>query len=322
MKFLPLILTCIFAASTFIAHAWGFFAHQLINEVAIYSLPRPMFGFYKQHADRLMELSVAADKRRYTDEDEAPRHYLDADRFEAVAPFDSIPMFYTEAVEKYSEDTLLKYGIVPWHVQTVLYRLTDAFKIRDTAQIIYLSADLCHYVSDACVPLHSTLNYDGQLTGQKGIHALWERRVPELFSSTYDLWTGKAEYFPNPTQTVWTAFEQSFRAKDSVLLAERELAEQFTDAIKTVEERGSRTVTEYTIPFSRAYEKKLNRMVEKRMRISIWLTAGLWTTAWMNAGQPELPFEIRKPRKRTLKNLVEKSRNDLRGEILGRKESH
>lgn len=316
------LLTCLLTVISLCANSWGFFAHQLISEVAIYSLPKPMFGFYKQHADRLVELSIAADKRRYSNKEEAPRHYLDADKFEHVLPFDSLPKYYKDAIEQYTEDTLLAFGIVPWHIQSVLYQLTEAFRLGDTSQIVNLSADLCHYVADACVPLHSTLNYDGQLTGQKGIHALWETRVPELSSSTYSLWTGKAMYLSDPAEIIWTAFEQSFAAKDTVLSVERTMTNEFKGPIKSVEERGRRTVTEYSVPFAMEYERQLNGMVERRMRLAIHLTASFWTTAWMNAGQPDLPFQIRKPRKRTLKGLVEKARNDLRGEILGREETH
>ena len=37
-----------------------------------------------------------------------------------------------------------------------------------------------------------------------------------------------------------------------------------------------------------AYHKLLNGMVERRMRQSIQTIAGLWYTAWVNAGQPDL----------------------------------
>ena len=53
--------------------------------------------------------------------------------------------------------------------------------------IIKFSAELSHYVGDAFVPLHTTINYDGQLTDQKGLHSLWESQLPERFINDYKL---------------------------------------------------------------------------------------------------------------------------------------
>ena len=61
-----------------------------------------------------------------------------------------------------------------------------AFIEKDSDKILKYSADLGHYIADAYVPLHTTENYNGQLTGQKGIHAFWESRLPELFSEDYN----------------------------------------------------------------------------------------------------------------------------------------
>ena len=37
-----------------------------------------------------------------------------------------------------------------------------------------------------------------------------------------------------------------------------------------------------------AYDKKLNGMIERRMRESIHAIASFWFTAWVTAGQPDL----------------------------------
>ena len=43
--------------------------------------------------------------------------------------------------------------------------------------IKFHSAVLAHYVEDGHVPFHAVLNYDGQLTGQHGIHSRWESEL-------------------------------------------------------------------------------------------------------------------------------------------------
>jgi hypothetical protein len=93
-----------------------------------------------------------------------------------------LPRGWNEAAAKYTEDTLVKYGIVPWWIQTMHRRLTAAFKEKDGAKILKLSADIGHYIGDAHVPLHASSNHNGQHTGQHGIHGFWESRVPELLA--------------------------------------------------------------------------------------------------------------------------------------------
>ena len=134
---------------------------------------------------------------------------------------------WTDAVEKFLEDTLLAYGIVPWHIQTVYNRLVKAFEEKNIDYILKNSADLGHYVSDAHVPLHTTENYNGQLTNQKGIHAFWESRLPELFADDYDYLVGTAEYQYSVLDVAWKAVESSFNSLDSVLLFDKELSLEF-----------------------------------------------------------------------------------------------
>jgi hypothetical protein len=65
----------------------------------------------------------------------------------------------------------------------MLNRLTRAFKEHDRERILRYSADLGHYIGDAHVPLHCTRNYNGQLSGQHGIHGFWESRKGDFILS-------------------------------------------------------------------------------------------------------------------------------------------
>jgi hypothetical protein len=121
--------------------SWGFFAHRRINHVAVFTLPTAMAGFYKANIDFITEHAIDPDKRRYVDSLEAPRHYLNADHY-GKRPFMKIPVKWKEAVEKYTADTLKKYGTVPWEIQYQYYRLVDAFKKHDTTDILKTSANL------------------------------------------------------------------------------------------------------------------------------------------------------------------------------------
>lgn len=272
--------------------SWGFYGHRTINRIAIYTLPQPLVGFYKEHAEYLSEHAVDADKRRYAVEEEAPRHYLDADHYEQELPFDTIPRFWNKAVELFTEDTLNAYGIGPWHLQKQFYFLSGAFAEKDLVKILKLSADIGHYAADMHVPLHTTLNYDGQLTNQKGIHGFWESRLPELFAGDYNFFVGKATYLENVNVAIWEAFEASVLARDSVLYFEKQLDSLFGGENKyTYEDRGKGLVKTYSKEYSKAYHEALDGMVERRMQAAIKLVGSLWYTAWINAGSPDLGQE-------------------------------
>lgn len=267
---------------------WGFYAHKAINKIAVFTLPQEMVGFYKRHINYITENAVNADKRRYAVKEEAPRHYIDIDIYGDSAVY-KLPRYWNEAVERYTEDTLQAYGIVPWHINFMHYQLTDAMRVKDVSAILRLSADLGHYIADANVPLHTTANYNGQLTGQRGIHGFWESRLPELYMDSYDLLTGKAEYLQNVQLALWDAVTQAHLALDSVLYFEKELSEKSkTDKKYTYEQRGQSTVKTYSKNYAHAYHKKLDHMVERQLKVSIKMIGDVWYTCWVNAGQPNL----------------------------------
>ena len=267
---------------------WGFYAHKRVNRYAVFTLPEELIGFYKKHIDYLTEHAVDADKRRYAIKEEAPRHYIDIDYY-GKDPFQLMPRKWNDAVDKFSEDTLLAYGIVPWHIQTVYNRLVRAFEQKDVNYILKNSADLGHYVADAHVPLHTTLNYDGQLTGQKGIHAFWESRLPELFANDYDYLVGTAKYQYSVLDVAWEAVEGSFNALDSVLGFDKQLSEEYEqDKQYSYGKRGQKTIKQKSAEFSEAYHLMLNGMVERRLCLSIKTIGNLWYSAWVDAGQPIL----------------------------------
>ncbi|MGN6396178.1 MAG: zinc dependent phospholipase C family protein [Mucilaginibacter sp.] len=275
--------------------SWGFFAHYKIGRLAVYTLPKAMAGFYKANIDYLTEHAISADKRRYVDSAEARRHFLNADHF-GKYPFKVIPHNWYDAALKYTADTLDKYGTVPWTIQYQYYRLVRAFKEHDTTAILNTSANLGHYVADAHVPLHLTQNYNGQLTGQDGIHALWESRLPELFSDNYRLYAGRARYIENPLNEAFRICNRSFKSADTVLRFERMLSKTFPAEKKyALVLHGKKEIKDYSARYAKAYDMMLHGMVEKRMRSAILAIGSFWYSAWVDAGQPDLNKLIAKP---------------------------
>lgn len=307
------------------ADAWGFYAHKRINRMACYTLPPELFHFFKQHIDFISDHAVDADRRRYASPVEAPRHYIDIDHYARAGedPFAVVPRGWEDAVQKYTEDTLQAYGIVPWHIQVMHARLVKAFQRLQLDRILIAAADLGHYVGDAHVPLHTTENYNGQLTGQHGIHAFWESRIPELSAEGYDHFTGRARYLDRPLDAAWDAVRASHWAVDSVLRIERELSAQWPEDRKySFEDRARSTGRTYSQEFTRAYEEAMGGMVERRMNEAIIVLGSFWYTAWVDAGQPDLSVLEDRQVSDSLKKVLEAEEEQLRmaTKSMGREE--
>ena len=303
-------------------YSWGFLGHKKINRMAVFTLPPEMIKFYKKNIEYITEHAVDPDKRRYAVEGEAPRHYIDIDHYahNGEDPFDVVPKKWYDAVEKFSEDTLQEYGIVPWHINVMVIRLTKAFEAQDVDRILKISADLGHYIGDSHVPLHTTENYNGQRTNQKGIHGFWESRVPELKHKDYDYFVGRAEYVDDILEDTWKNVEQSFRAKDSVLDFERLLNNKYpTDQKYVMENRGRSLMKTYSEEYSTQYHEMLNGMVERRLTQSIIKVGSYWYTAWVNAGQPDLDALLEKtPSQELIEEDLKLDKEYAKGKIKGR----
>ncbi len=269
-------------------YSWGFWGHQRINRQAVFSLPPEMIGFFKTNIEFITEHAVDPDKRRYAIDGEAPRHYIDLDHF-CTFPCDDFPKKWNDAVAVYSEDTLLAFGIVPWHIQTMMKRLTKAFKEKNLQMILKNATEIGHYIADSHVPLHTTENYNGQMTNQKGIHGFWESRLPELFHEDYDFFVGKAEYIDEPLKFAWNNVLNAHSKMPEVLSIEKELDKTFpADQKFSYETRNQLNIRTYSKEYSKAYHQKLKGMVEEQMRLSMKHIADIWLTCWINAGKPDL----------------------------------
>lgn len=302
----PTFFSIFFQAATPPVHkerpTWGFHAHQQINRLAVFTLPAEMMPFFKRHIDYLADNAVNPDRRRVAVVGEAPRHFIDLDDYPDTSAT-TLPRFYKDAVTRYGEDTLAAHGIVPWHIQLTKFQLTEAFRTRDVRRILRIAADLGHYIADANVPLHTTRNYNGQLSNQQGIHGFWESRLPELYSNQFDFVVGPADYVQSPQKMAWRAVFKAHAALDSVLRFERELTAEVGDTRKFgFEERNGITAKTYAEDFSRQYHERLKGQVERQMRASVKMVGDFWYTCWVDAGQPDMRLLARQELTETDKN--------------------
>jgi hypothetical protein len=203
----------------------------------------------------------------------------------------ALPNTWKELGAKYDSAFLQKSGTLPWHIQTLMAKLTAAFKKRSRSEIVFISAELSHYLGDAHVPLHATTNYDGQLSDQKGIHSLWESQIPELFGNAYNFSPAPVKYIDNINDEIFNIIDESHRLAEITLAVEHILKNK-TPKDKIFEAKApgdtGKTLPKRTIEYARSYQDALNGMVEKQMKSSITDVSSFWYTAWVNAGKPEL----------------------------------
>jgi hypothetical protein len=315
------LITCLLFITSE-CYCWGFFAHKKINYYAVFLLPPQMLVLYKPNIEFITEHAPDPDKRRYAVAAEGPRHYIDIDYY-GKYPYKELPHNWKDAVAKFGEAALTENGIVPWHVQIMLGRLTNAFREKNFSSIMKNSAEIGHYIADAHVPLHASSNHNGQLTNQKGIHAFWESRVPELLADKqFDFFIGKAQYIKDPGAFIWARVLESGKESDSVLTFEKKLSNEFPgDKKYAFETRNNVVIRQYSSAYTIAYDKILNDMVERRMRQSIFAVASFWYTAWVNAGQPDLKdLAGHSFSESDLKSFEELNKKWQSGKIQGREE--
>lgn len=290
-----ILIICLLIFSVPKSLGWGFFAHKKINKHAVFTLPIEMIAFYKYHIYFITENAVNPDKRRGVVEGEAPKHFIDIDHYGDDALW-NMPRYWNDAIKVYDQRELMQHGILPWHIYHMKHMLTKAFREKDALKILKLSADLGHYIADANVPLHTTENYNGQLTGQDGIHGFWESRLPELFFDNYDLLTRKATYVKDPQERAWKAIVTAHQAVDSLLSLEEKLNKEFFAIWKyTFEQRGANIQKVYSRAYAKEYHAMLNGQVERQLRASIEMVGDFWMTCWIDAGKPDLDALLKNP---------------------------
>lgn len=291
-----IIVGTLLAVFVFLISSWGFLVHRTVNQLAIYELPKKMQPFFYVYKDYLVYNAPRPDIRRNTDPTEGVKHFIDAEYYGDSALY-KMPMNWNDAVAMYTADTLKKYGTLPYSVVETQQKLTEAFGMRNRDSILFYAADLGHYIGDAHVPLHTSLNYDGQLTGQNGIHDLWETTVPEIELDHYIIKSRhKAHYIKSPTNTIWNIIRHTHSLLPEMFRQEKEVSKQFTDSTKyRWQVRWGKNRRFYTSDFAKAYNVALGHSINDQLIASANAIADFWYTAWVDGGKPDLHSIMTKP---------------------------
>ena len=322
-KLKPKLIAFIVLGIGFLTLSWGIVGHERINKAAVMALPQPLQVFFYNHIDFITQEASVPDIRKYAlnYKDENPRHYFDMENFGAVETF---PKTMEEAKKKYDAKFLNDNGILPWYIEDLMVKLTKAFKEKNRAEILFLAADLGHYIGDAHMPLHTSANHDGQLSDQKGIHSLWESRLPELFAKNYKLNVPEAHYYEDVRQATWDMINDTHSLVKPLLDVDKKLRTATPEnQVFVVDADGKIVKNKYnSAKFSDDYAAKLhtelNGMVESQMKKAITATASFWYTAWVNAGKPDLSdLDAKETTKRNSKALKQDLKLFQKGDLFG-----
>jgi hypothetical protein len=269
------------------AFAWGTSVHRFIIERAIELLPPELKPLFVRFHDELVVRVVDPDVWRTAGWDDGPSHFVDFGVPEfGPFPFTALPREYGAAIEKFGAATLRRDGILPWREAEQFGNLRRAFEAFrgeapfEPADAILFAAVASHYIQDAHQPLHATNNYDGQLSGQFGIHARFE-------TALFDRYRDRLSIHPPPMQAIANPRDTAF----DILLASYQLVPAVLDADKAAVAGKETYDNEYFEKFFGAVKP----ILERRIGESIAASASIIVGAWEAAGRPEL--NMQKPRR-------------------------
>jgi hypothetical protein len=269
------------------ASAWGFTAHKYIMGRAIDLLPPELEPFFDRYREEVVVRAVDPDLWRNAGWADDPNHFVDFGMKELGSyPFAGLPREYGAALEKFGMAMLTRVGTLPWREAEEFGNLRRAFEgfKRDGAyaptDVVLFAGVASHYMQDAHQPLHATNNFDGQLTGNTGVHARFERDLVERFLPRLTVNPARPSAITNPRDTAFDVLLASYQLVDGILQAD-------TDAI------GRKDV--YDDAYFDAFFTKVRPVLERRLADAITATAGVIIGAWEQAGRPALTLQGARP---------------------------
>ncbi len=257
--------------------AWGTTGHAYASNLAIDCLPARLRPMYEANRAWIARHSIDPDDwRKDNFAEEAPRHFIDLDAAGAEA-VSAYPEDYWVAVGIWGKRAVDTNGTVPWRVGEYYGKLVRAYRSRDARAIVEISSWLGHYVGDAHVPFHATVDYDGQSTGQKGIHARFETGLLDQLIKPADLNARSAVVIKNPVNAAFQWLRTSLTLCPEILAADKR-------AILKDADLGYNYYAEFAL--------RARPIAIRRLEESAQDTASLWLSAWIEAGRPQLPEPV------------------------------
>jgi len=253
--------------------SWGSVGHQKISGCAQLSFGTQMSQF-NQWTSKLVAHASDADDRKSTDPDEAPKHFIDIDSYYEFNTTGKIAQTLDSVITLHGLYFVYNNGILPYATKTTFDTLKACFQRNDWAKAVLTAADLGHYVGDGHMPLHITKNYDGQETGNDGIHSRYETSMIDYYVSQIIYSGDTLAVIPNVTQYIFDYLYVNYTYIDSVLAADT-YAKGIASNVNTMQ-------------YKQALWLKSGGFTTTLFRNASHALAELIYTAWVQAGSPSI----------------------------------
>ncbi|MBK7031330.1 MAG: T9SS type A sorting domain-containing protein [Bacteroidales bacterium] len=266
-----ILYTALFLGLAVLTGSWGSSGHRIISTNASLSFNQQMHEFH-EWTEFLADHASDADWRKDEDPDEAPKHYIDMDSYYSFILLHRIPQTFDSVISMYGSAFVYDNGILPWATESTFNSLQSAFESGNFDQAKILAADLGHYVGDGHMPMHITKNYDGQYTGNNGIHSRYESSMVNAFDDQIIYSGDSISHIENVNGYIFNYLYHNYQYIDSILLADN-YAKDLT---------GSTSSSAYK---NALWDKTGNFTIQLMKEASHALTELIYT-AWVNAGSP------------------------------------
>ncbi len=255
-------------------YGWGANGHKIINRRSTFSLP-PLMSFLNW-ADSLAAHSSAADYRRSSDPNEAPRHYIDIDDYPEFISTGRIPQDLDSLIAIHGSSFVYDKGILPFSIMATADSIKKYFQLHNYQKAMLHAADLGHYVGDGHNPLHITRNYDGQYTNQTGVHSRYETQLINRDSANITYNFRNAVYVSDMNGYVFNFLYHNYTYVDSVLKY---------DSIARA------TAGSYNTAYYQIYWQLAGNFTNLLFNNASHFISDLVYTAWINSGSPTLVIQ-------------------------------
>lgn len=321
LYFIQLVIALTATVTSSQVWAWGERGHDVVTRVAVQNL-RTLTGGntavvvpFIQRDHMLAHLSNVPDivwRAPYMSEADRnanySTHYINMEKvYDEVRRWSDVPFEFSvyQKDAKQKNHTAVEVGTAPWRVMQLYTELVESFEsvaaatdpkaFEESVNDALLRAGLMsHFVGDLANPHHTTANYDGQLTGQKGLHAYFETDVVaqlpmtlahEIQSQANQRWLEayseeeRALIWNDPQKLVWALLANSHRNLPRLLALD--------EAVSLLKRNEDPNQAAQRIAPAKAAGDYQSFAVA-RLGVGASVLSRLWMLAWQAAGSPDM----------------------------------
>lgn len=258
-------------AAMILLSSWGNTGHSIISFRINLSFNEEMSQF-NDWVFYLSEHASDADNRKRNDPSEGPKHYIDIDNYEDFVTNGTIPQSLEDCIAAYGADFVHDNGYLPWATLAMYDSVVHCMRRGDWNNVKRYAADMGHYVADGHMPMHLTKNYDGQFTGNKGIHARYEIDMIARYKDEIVYDGTPAQNIGDPRDYIFNYIYDNYPYMDSILIADDYASEM----------GNGNTSDQYYM----ALWERTEYLTIKMFQDASHALAELLYSAWVEAGRP------------------------------------